>query len=396
MKYRILSLIFFTLLGFAYPKNAHTCIHPLLDKTNMTSKVSQSAQQALILHHNGVEDLFLKIDYEGENLKELGWVIPVRTVPDKYAVAENNLFQDLREWTNLERERPKARGVKGAKSASKSGGSSPIRLLPNTKVGPFEIQPIQAKGAGAVDALNQWMKEHQFATFTSEQLRYYIDRDWTFLAVRIVPEKTTPTLANSGSIPPLHLQFKSNEAIYPLKFSTHMGVFSTQITLITAEKRSESDFDGARCRGFEVVNDGYYYFNFINEDSNLLRAKGEFTLDEAPESLQVLLKERFSNIKQFHTSILLNEGVNKGESVFVKKLNQTCSDSPSQWSEDLAIPSFPEKKKQKEAVKDNLPTPKEQPNVAQNDDDVGCRTVSADGYFALLLLSFGILFRRRN
>ena len=275
-------------------------------------------------------------------------------------MAENELFVDLQQWVNLERVRATLKSARKSKSKSKSAvprNSSPIRFLPPTKVGPFEIQPIKATGSGAVDALNKWMKEHHFDSFTAEQLGYYIDRDWTFLAVRIIPEDT-PTLQDSGSIPPLHIQFKSKEAVYPLNYSTHMGVFSSQITLITTEKLSKADFEGARCQGFEVVNDDYYP-HYLYHSSGSLRARGEFTLDQAPESLQTILKERFSDIQKFHTSVLLNESVNKGKSVFVEELGKECSDSPSQWSEDLAIPALPPYQKQEKTFTE--PSPKKPP-----------------------------------
>ena len=61
---RFCLLFLSTVALFLHAPQAFACLHPY--RSPSTKKVShelkQAAQQALILHHQGVEDLFLKIN----------------------------------------------------------------------------------------------------------------------------------------------------------------------------------------------------------------------------------------------------------------------------------------------------------------------------------------------
>lgn len=337
--------IFLASMVMAYSPQVFPCLHagkPIVVEVKKSTKVRQAAQQALILHHKGVEDLFLKVDYRGDSVSELGWIIPVPAAPDKYALADNRLFSELRRWTKLKRHTvqkilAKGRGGGGGRITKRS--KSPLRLLANTTVGPFQIQPIQAQGPAAVDALNGWMKKNRFETFKPEQLSYYIDRKWTFLAVRIAPKKGEK-LGDSGSLPPLRITFATERAVYPLKFSTHMGGFSAQVTLITADTLSKEAFNGARAKGFEVVHAGRHLQSFLS-NTNRLSARSKFKVNQAPKSLRGPLKVRFQALEQLHASVLYNPKVNGGRRKSPSKKYGVRSDSPMDWAEDLSIPGLP-------------------------------------------------------
>src|SRR5579862_8228839 len=72
--------------------------------------IGQSAQEAILFHDNGREELILKINYHitGETMPDrFAWIITVPNEPDAYAVAEQNIFQEAYRWAEPLIEKPR-------------------------------------------------------------------------------------------------------------------------------------------------------------------------------------------------------------------------------------------------------------------------------------------------
>lgn len=304
---------------------ARACLHA---QGPASMKIGQKGQQALILHHDGVEELVLKVEYAGDAAPSLAWIVPVPAAPTDYGTVDTALFDALDEWVQLRRERPRARAME--KSAPPQ---AVLTLLPPARVGPFEIQPIQVAGeTGADAALNAWMREHGFQELPAATLAYYIERGWTFLAIRVTPASGA-ALEAEGGLPPLRVQFPSADAAYPLKLSTHMGEFAARVYLVTAAPPAERAFDGVRARGFEVVSGGRYLETARFADGPLAAAVDRFAPADAPDVLKDMLQKRFGDARALHMSVLLSERVNApappdGGDVEL---------APARWAEDFAV-----------------------------------------------------------
>ncbi len=180
---------------------AEACLHPA---GSGAKPVTQSGQQAIVLHDGKVEDLILRVDYEGLDAPSLAWVVPVPAVPTRYEALEPGLFDEVGRWVNLRRE-PARRPRSRRKRDGPTPASTPaLTLLPEVKVGPFQIQPIKAQGPQAAAELNGWMTENGFAAIPDASLAYYVERSWTFLAIKIDP-KAGGAFDSRGGLSPLHL-----------------------------------------------------------------------------------------------------------------------------------------------------------------------------------------------
>jgi hypothetical protein len=196
--------------------------------------ISQSAQEAVLFHHHGREELILKINYKisGKTLPDrFAWVVTVPNEPDDYAVADKTLFEDMFKWANplTEITRPTLGWIK--KSAE--GG---VILGKPVNVGPYAIQPVRALGKEALEGLNNWLHKNGFPTEDPRHMEYFVENQFTFLCVKVSPQKNGEAVASQGGVPPLHLSFKSPNPYYPLRFSSRQGVFDVNLYVLTKKE----------------------------------------------------------------------------------------------------------------------------------------------------------------
>ena len=65
---------------------------------------------------------------------------------------------------------------------------------------PLSVQPIQASGVEALTTLSKWMESNGFAALPEEGLKYYLERSWTFLAIKVDPSKDVETSAQRANL----------------------------------------------------------------------------------------------------------------------------------------------------------------------------------------------------
>ena len=234
--------------------------------------IGQAGQKAVLVHHAGKEDLILAVDYRisGETMPDrFAWVITVPAEPHAYAVVEEEIFREVADWA-IPLVTPKPEESWGLKRGA-GGLDAPVAPAADlefgkrTVVGPYDIQPVRARGLHALESLNDWLTENGFPTEDPGHMAYFVREEFTFLAVRVTPPEEGQPVAKGGLLPPLHLSFDSERPYYPLRFSSRMGPLDIDIFALTGEafdyEASKSTLDRIRwedvglLRNVEVIAD---------------------------------------------------------------------------------------------------------------------------------------------
>lgn len=220
--------------------STEACVHK---PRGYSAVFEEVAQQAIIVHHGGYENLILRVQYEFKdpNQKrpaELAWVIPVPNAPVSYKVADPAVFKDA---THVVFPRLDHRHGRKLKSGGRSRKADQLQFLEKVTVGNYQIQPIKAVGLEAGQALNVWLGKNGFSQVPVKNMSWYVDQSWTFLAVKMKAPKGQKALAVKGAFNPLQIRFKSQNIVYPLKFSSHQGTFDISLFVITSTVLQEED-----------------------------------------------------------------------------------------------------------------------------------------------------------
>lgn len=195
-------------------------------------------QEAVVVHADGREELVLGINYrmkpdqDGKMPPYFAWVITVPNEPDRYQLAERDLFKEVFQWGNPKMEkRPFGEG-KVPRSTDDGGELVWSKLV---KVGPYTIQPVKATGMAALKGLNQWLDQNGFPSEDEGHMEYFVKNGFTFLCIKVRPAGDGERVPGAGPLKPLHLSFKSKEPYYPLRFSSRQGVFGVNIWMLTED-----------------------------------------------------------------------------------------------------------------------------------------------------------------
>lgn len=208
------------------------------------SRISQDAQRAILVHRDGREDLTLAISVrlQGEELPDhFAWIVTVPSEPDRYEVVGRESFDAAHMWAAARTEPPPPKswglGGRGSPGGVKDAAPTAAALEFGRRevVGPYDILPVRARGVEALDALNVWLKENGFPAESTDHMRYFVERKFTFLAIRVNPAEGATAVPERADLPPLRFSFASERPYYPLKFSSRQGVFELAIVLVTGE-----------------------------------------------------------------------------------------------------------------------------------------------------------------
>ena len=198
--------------------------------------VGQNTQEAVLIHHNGREELVLGVKYEiegSESAEKLAWVITVPNEPDAYNVADPKLFEEMFDFSRKLTPQPKSNTLGPIALGVQPAG---VELGKSAAVGPYDIQPVRGVGPDALQGLNDWMTKNGFSAFKASEMAYFVENKFTFLAVKINPAKNKKEVGKNGSLPPLHLSFATDRPYYPLRLSSGQGVFDLNLHILTKEK----------------------------------------------------------------------------------------------------------------------------------------------------------------
>lgn len=272
-------------------RRADACIHPPKD---FDFPIQNGPQRGIVLWDNGRQELVLqpgytlgdsknpdaKLEVSGEGLvtafKSFAWLIPVPNVPDSYKEAGATIFKDMHEFTRVRPRLPELKGDEGPVISGDDDTEDGIKFLEAVNIGDYTIQPIRAKGDAGATELKAWLKDGGYGDISDSTLRWYIQRQWCWLAVRLASTRGLPETADSK---PLHLSFKSDRPVFPLKINDGRGEFAAEIWVVTREK-----LDLAKVRAFGLRAPE-------QEDDYYMQENRETGFVELPESVQELCRE---------------------------------------------------------------------------------------------------------
>ncbi len=281
--------------------------------------ISQSGQEAVLLYHEGREDLILKIHYQikGDTMPDrFAWIITVPNEPDAYEVADPALFEQVHGWALRLVNPPKQSWEFGVKLEAPRAAAAGLEFGRAVKVGPYDIQPVRALGREALDSLNAWLSANGFPTEDPGHMAYFVDNKFTFLCVKVKPAEGEKSVARAAGLVPLHLSFRTPEPYYPLRFSSRQGVFDVTLYTLTRDH-----FD------FSTAGDSLRRINWKDEG---FERNVPVTPDLFPDALSKAYgKSGFKSLGgRWHLNLLRGYGVNEGNTI-------------ATWSKDLFFATIP-------------------------------------------------------
>ena len=178
-KKTFLWILLFSLIPLAQIK-ADGCMIPM---DYQDGDIYEPSQTALIVHKDGKEDLYLKVNYEGET-NNFVWIVPTPTYPEAEKAAKD-IFTELSALTTTAHWRTQdslntgsAKGVDYAEN---------VVVHSQENIGIYEVTVLSATG---VDGLFDWLNNngYKLKDEVKDMLAWYIEKEWYFTAMRIKPE----------------------------------------------------------------------------------------------------------------------------------------------------------------------------------------------------------------
>jgi len=289
--------------------------------------VDQSAQHVLVLHHDGHEELVLRVRpfFRGADAppSSLAWLVTVPSVPTAYRTASPEVFaaarslhEKLRDLYEEQEPNPLVPNQlsKGLFMAADAAPRSAISIGATITVGPYEITPITALGASAVDELNRYLGENGFGEEEPDHLRWFAENEFTFLCIKITPPEGSTRLGDHLDLPPLQIGFDSERPYYPGMYSANQGDFGLELTMLSSKPISRRS---------------------VQDIGNCLRAVSStpnlFTVKPLPEAFGSAVERAVSEDSDAPERWYLNRYDSYG-------VNPTLSDGRpaiSDWTEDI-------------------------------------------------------------
>jgi len=196
----------------AYPDGTFL---PRYEEREYQGSLEQKAQEAIIVYKDGLEDLILKVTYQGKP-KDFAWVIPFPSVPE-ISKESAELFAELFAYVERAVARKSRRLFKWGK-LKEEGEEAGVRVIATKTVGSYETVTVKEETKGA---LNRWLKENGYVELkgAEEELEYYRNSDWVFVCVKV---RDAIAEQEGVDLHPLRFKFKTrheDEIVYPLKLS---------------------------------------------------------------------------------------------------------------------------------------------------------------------------------
>ena len=231
--------------GAALLATAYAAFSCCMVPESFLGSISQNAQNAIIFHQGNREELILRINYQitGDSMPDrFAWIVTTPTEPDAYRVANEDLFTSVDEWASAlltPRPSPVATGCgmgcgrQDDPAASLSFEEKALIFGELAEVGPYTIRPVRARGADALEALNAWLKKNGFPSEDPEHMKWFIEKEFTFLCIKVTPPEGKTAVPESSFLPPLQISFESEQLYYPLLFSARQGMFALSLYTLT-------------------------------------------------------------------------------------------------------------------------------------------------------------------
>lgn len=213
--------------------------------------VENGPQRGIVMWDNGRQEMVLmpgyalgsprdkeaKLDVNDDglvrNLVRLAWLVPVPSAPDSYQEAEAGIFKDIHEFTKVRPRLAELKSEDGPVLSEEGAAEEGMKFPQAVSLGEYTIQPIKASGEQGAKDLAAWLKDNGFGEVSPQVLRWYVARQWWWLAIRLNSSKGLP---ESGDAKPIHISFKTPQPVFPLKILDGRGDFDAEIWVITRER----------------------------------------------------------------------------------------------------------------------------------------------------------------
>jgi hypothetical protein len=203
---------------------------------------AQVAQERALLRWNGQrEEIVMSLGVLGGS-KQAAIIMPVPSQAD-VKLADAKIFDELDELTKplVQEETEWVFNLgfgAGAMPPEGVGGAPPVTVLSRQSLGPFDVANLSATDATALKA---WLDENGFQLDPriAEILAPYVEKKWTFVAVRVQPEQASQQL--KGDLAPLQISFASNELVYPMRSTALADNQQTVNLYVLADHRVEKN-----------------------------------------------------------------------------------------------------------------------------------------------------------
>lgn len=197
---------------------------------------AQVAQERALVRWDGQrEDIVMSLGVLGKS-QQAAIILPIPARADT-KLADANLFDELAEMTKpLVREEIEWTLSLGAGAAPEAAAGAPsgVNLLSRQDIGPFDVANLAATDT---NALKNWLDDNGFQLDAKviELMQPYVDEHWTFVAVRLQPDRASQTL--SGNLQPLWVSFDSAKLVYPMRASANAKNSQTLFLYVLADHR---------------------------------------------------------------------------------------------------------------------------------------------------------------
>lgn len=241
---RLVTAVLFCALAFG-ASTAYACGCGIYIPSEGEAEVAH--ERALVRWDGQREDILMSLGVLGAS-KEAAIILPIPSQAE-VKLGDKDLFDELDEMTKplVRQETEWVLGLGGASRAlppeGVGAGAPPVSVLSRQNIGPFDVANLAATDA---TALKGWLDDNGFQLDPAigAVLQPYVDKGWTFVAVRLKPETASGELG--GDLAPLWLAFDSNELVYPMRASAHAA--NTQalaLYLLAAHRVNKENAFGA-------------------------------------------------------------------------------------------------------------------------------------------------------
>lgn len=181
-----------------------------------------------VVRWDGVREQVVMRLTVGGDAERVAWIMPV---PGRATVrlGDPGLFDELHDVTApVHRERrhfwPQdgdwplvtGDGTAGRPRPPWAGNAPPVSVVGRQRLGPFDVARLTATDPGA---LGGWLDRNGFTLppRLTGALRPYVQKRWEYVAVKLAPQSPGEQL--TGTLDPLHLTFRADEPVYPMRLS---------------------------------------------------------------------------------------------------------------------------------------------------------------------------------
>ena len=269
---------------------SNACIHP----PKGMPAIDNGAQRGMLFWHNGYQHLVMQPGYSLDTeemdddkfaddgmvkgFDKIAWLIPVPNLPDLYEEAPATIFQELDKFTEVTARIPdeKPENSDIPDFAEDGGEEEGIEFHEAVDIGDYSIQPLKATGEKGQIELASWLKTSGFAELDDRIIRFYVQRNYVWLAVKLTPEGN---MKPHGDLEPLHVAYASKAPSYPLKINDKGGPFGIELWVVTKD-----EIDLTKSKHFGLTTPEQY-------DDFFLQKNRHTPYGRLPESLRGLIKE---------------------------------------------------------------------------------------------------------